>query len=327
MKRILAALTALLLALSLAACGDKPSGNRISIPPPKGAQQSETGGAEKFENQITLSIDKTNYAQEERIEVTLDFSELDQSSAVIVIVKSDAAHGKTAPASDACEEYRSLSDFSEVPFFLWAPDKDGLFDVRVYANTEDGKELASVSFGVGSAVLPTESAPPEDPPVPPQPPTTDPPESSSQPGEESEWFSDEVLKEMGLEGFAQPEGFTLLTDEELPDAFEDNPYYRCLKGASKSEEYDPIVDEAFRILEQNVGFVYGWVYNVNDMANPKYETLNRPIYGDSFYWHFGDVTREIRFTFSTMSEVEGELLQISLKPSVPHPVLGVVGSP
>ena|GEM_PF-6099017 len=188
MKKLFALLLALSLVLALAACGgDKPSGDHVSIPPPKSSQNGEGSGddkpdgdrvsippsessqdsegsggaqAEKFENQIALSINKTNYAQGEHIEVTVDFSEFDQSSAVIVMVNSETAHGKTTPAQDACEEIRWLSDFSELPFLLWAPEKDGLFDVRVYTKSEDGEELASVSFGVGSAVLPTESTPP-----------------------------------------------------------------------------------------------------------------------------------------------------------------------
>ena len=87
----------------------------------------------------------------------MNFEDIDQDNAVIVIVNSDTPHGKLTPAEEDCEEYRWISDFSEIPFFLWAPDKDGLFDVRVYS-TSNGEELASVSFAAGNATLPQQSS-------------------------------------------------------------------------------------------------------------------------------------------------------------------------
>lgn len=173
MKRGFALTLSLVLLLSLTACGgtDPPagSGNRL-LEDLQSAIGGNSGGgtggaqAQAFENQIALSIDKTNYDKEESIEVTMDFGDVDKDNAVIVIVNSDMAHGELTPAEGKCEEYRRISDFSEIPFYLSAPDKEGLYDVRVYA-TGNGEELASVSFVVGNATQPTQpTVPPTEPP-------------------------------------------------------------------------------------------------------------------------------------------------------------------
>ena len=161
MKKGITILLTFVFLLSLAGCGllnKTPSGTADPESKPTGGSQAET-----FENKITLSIDKTKYDKEERIEVTMNFADVNKDSAVIVIVSSDLPHGKTAPKEEAAEEYRWLADFSEIPFFLWAPDKDGMFDVRVYTGVE-GEELASATFAVGSATLPsgTGTTPPKD---------------------------------------------------------------------------------------------------------------------------------------------------------------------
>lgn len=173
MKKGFALALSLVLLLSLTACGgtDPPAGsdNRLleDLQSAIGGNSGEgTGGtqAQQFENKIALSIDKTNYDKEERIAVTMDFGDVDKDNAVIVIVNSELSHGGLTPAEDKCEEHRWLSDFSEIPFYLSAPNKDGLFDVRVYA-AGIGEELASVSFVVGSATPPAQStAPPTEPP-------------------------------------------------------------------------------------------------------------------------------------------------------------------
>lgn len=46
MKKIFALFTVLTMAFTLAACGDKTSGDRAAIPPPAGAQQSEGAGGD-----------------------------------------------------------------------------------------------------------------------------------------------------------------------------------------------------------------------------------------------------------------------------------------
>lgn len=179
MKKGFALALALVLLLSLTACtqgadpgGKDPpagSGNRLleDLQSAIGGNSGEgTGGAQAqaFENQIALSIDKTNYDKGESVEVTLDFGDVDKDNAVIVIVNSELSHGGLTPAEDKCEEYRWLSDFSETPFYLSAPDQDGLFDVRVYA-TGIGEELVSLSFVVGNATQPTQpTVPPTEPP-------------------------------------------------------------------------------------------------------------------------------------------------------------------
>lgn len=157
MRKIFAIILTAVILLTLVSCGGKkkPSGDNgnstVSNSDPSG--QGKVDEAE-IENLVELSLDKAQYEKEERIEVMLDFDKLNQDEAVIAIVDFEMEHGKETPAHDNYEEYRYLSDFSELPFYLWAPARDGLFDVRVYANSEGGKELASALIAVGSAVLP-----------------------------------------------------------------------------------------------------------------------------------------------------------------------------
>lgn len=148
MKRIIIVFLTALLLLSYAGCGPLTK-------MPQSSSQAAT-----VENRVALSIDKTVYEKEERVEVTLDFDKLNKDTAVIVIVSSDTAHGKEAYIHDdgKHEEYRWLADFSELPFYMQTPNKDGLFDVRVYSDGEGGDELASVTFSVGNTTPPAHSA-------------------------------------------------------------------------------------------------------------------------------------------------------------------------
>jgi len=160
MKKLLMILLVLTMLLSLAACGanapaggSEVSGGDNAAESPQNIDPPADEQPEAFENRLDLSLDKTHYEREERIEVTMDFADVDQDNAVIVTVGSDMPHGQTTPSEENCAEYRWLADFSEIPFYLWAPDKDGLFDVRVYSGSDGGEELASVTVAVGSAEL------------------------------------------------------------------------------------------------------------------------------------------------------------------------------
>lgn len=137
MKRLTAFLLSLAILLPLAGCG-------TAVDPGVG------------QNKIVLSTDKTKYGKGERIELTMNFSEVNKEQAVIAIVSADLPHGQQAPRQEQCEEYRWINDFGEIPFFMSAPEKDGLFDARVYAS-QDGAELAFVTFAVGSADAPEQS--------------------------------------------------------------------------------------------------------------------------------------------------------------------------
>ena len=75
MKKIFALLLALSLVLALAACvGDKPSGDRISIPPPAGTQSETPGG------------------QENPPDSTPDTSTPDASGDTVTLVKKEGAY-------------------------------------------------------------------------------------------------------------------------------------------------------------------------------------------------------------------------------------------
>lgn len=160
MRKLSALLLTFILLLSLAACGGSGSGTPSSGTDTPGTGESTVPGQSStqtadIENKVGLSLDADHYEQNGTISVTLNFNKLNQAQAVIVIVSADTAHNTSVPTYDTAEELRYLSDFSELPFYLFAPiDKDGLFDVRVYANDTDGEELASVTIAVGSARLP-----------------------------------------------------------------------------------------------------------------------------------------------------------------------------
>lgn len=133
MKKVLIGIFAVLMCFTLVGCGKKNEDVKV-------------------ENKVNLSIDKSAYTKEERIEVSIDFGKTDKDNAVIVITESSTKHESEKYVHDEKNytEYRYLADFSEIPFYMWAPNKDGKYDVRVYENNDGGKELASVSFEVNA---------------------------------------------------------------------------------------------------------------------------------------------------------------------------------
>ena len=157
MKKLIALLLALAL-LAAAGCSmlngvlsraEEPAGQAggqssqpQAVEPAQGAPD-----AAQIENKADLSLDKAAFDQGERIEVTLNFSKLNQDTAVIMIVSSDTPHDPSVSVQTegVHREYRYLSDFSELPFYMWAPEENGLFDVRVYSSYENGEELACAS--------------------------------------------------------------------------------------------------------------------------------------------------------------------------------------
>ena len=170
MRKIITLLLVTIMLLSLAACGEKeptPSGDNstpgVQQTDPKPSNNDNTGTkpggdtTQEIENKVDLSLDAAHYEIDAQIAVTLDFGKLNQETAVIVVVKSDTEHNKAIPYDDdtAWIEYRWLADFSEIPFYLFPESMtDGLYDVRVYADGESGKELAFITIAVGNATLP-----------------------------------------------------------------------------------------------------------------------------------------------------------------------------
>ena len=202
--------------------------------------------------------------------------------------------------------------------------------MRVYADGDGGKELAFVSFVIGTAVLPqsqvtstlsqasqatseasgempVESEAQSDP-------------NSAQSSENSRWFTDEVLSEMKLTGFTLPEGFVVLTDEELPDNMENDPYFRAIKGSPDMDGYHPLIQNAWNILKTNYGEVYTWNYYPDDLPSYKWESVMH-YGGDPFFVWQEELIRSVAFTFSGTwgSGVEGTVLQIRLQPDADDP--------
>ena len=87
---------------------------------------------------------------------------------------------------------------------------------------------------------------------------------------------------MKLTGFTQPEGFEVLTDDELPDNMENKPYLRVIKGASNSDEYHSTIEKVWNLLKTNYGEVYTWNYYPN--KSPSYQWESEMSYGcEPFY--------------------------------------------
>ena len=131
------------------------------------------------------------------------------------------------------------------------------------------------------------------------------------------WFSDEVLAEMKLTGFTKPEGFVLLTDEELPDRMENDPYVRVIKGASEHSEYYPTIQKVFDMLKENYGEVYEMDVNFGaDGMVTNYVPMPEVMYGESFYVKDGDTVRMVKLGLSSYSGVDSKVLEINFSPKV-----------
>lgn len=134
---------------------------------------------------------------------------------------------------------------------------------------------------------------------------------------QSGWFSDKVLKEMKLSDFKKPAKFDLLTDEELPDASEDDPYIRALKGASSHDEYYPLIDEVFKMLQQNYGEVYEASVDFGaDGLVTNYVLMPEVMYGTDFYVKDGETIRSIDFGLSSYNNVDTKVLEIRFSPKI-----------
>ena len=108
MKKFLIGIFAIFLCFTLVGCGKKNEDVKV-------------------DNKVNLSIDKGAYTKEERIEVTLDFGKTNKESAVIVITESNTKHESEKYVHDEKDytDYRYLADFSEIPFYMWSPNKIG----------------------------------------------------------------------------------------------------------------------------------------------------------------------------------------------------------
>ncbi len=302
-KFLIFALSAVML-LSLAGCG--LFGNKT---PSEGGTETKTPKMVTLDAnnklKVELGLKKERFLPGEEIKLSFEISGLsdenDNMTAWLAMMPSDIEHNKEELADEHYLDSCDLEDMGESPRTFTAPDEDGVYDFRIYDSMWEGTEVAYITFVVGIAVQP---------------------EASSKPSEQtggSRWFTDEVLAEMKLTGFTQPEDFEVLTDEELPDAMENLPYMRAIKGSPDMDGYFPVIDKVFSMLKSGYDEVFAWVYKADDMANPVFKSLSEPVYGDTLYVWEGDTVRSVSFTFSTFDGVEGEVLQIGLNPNDDDP--------
>ena len=135
--------------------------------------------------------------------------------------------------------------------------------------------------------------------------------------EGNDWFSDEVMTEMKLTGFTKPAGFELVGDEDLPDAKENDPYYRELTGASDHEEYKPLIEQVYGILKENYGEVYDTDVTMDaDGLVTEYIPMTEVMYGTAFYVKDGDVVRGVDLGYSSGYDADTKVLRIHLWPDV-----------
>ena len=132
------------------------------------------------------------------------------------------------------------------------------------------------------------------------------------------WFSDEVLAEMKLTGFTKPAGFELVGDEDLPDAKENDPYYRELTGAKDHQEYKPLIEQVYGILKENYGEVYDTdvSFGADGSIVTEYIPMTEVMYGTAFYVKDGDTVRGVDLGYSSGYDADTKVLRINLWPEV-----------
>lgn len=101
-----------------------------------------------IEVEAILLLNKTEFEPEEEIVVSFSAPESFEENAWIGIIPSDAPHGSEATNDgvDLAYEYLKKRTKGEIKFL--APEKPGIYDIRMHDSDNDGKEVASKSFVV-----------------------------------------------------------------------------------------------------------------------------------------------------------------------------------
>ena len=95
-----------------------------------------------------LALDKTTFLPGEEIRVRFKGSPTYHENAWVGLVPSDVAHGTSAVADEHDVEYKYLSGKLDGTLEFRAPIQTGAYDLRMFDDTGQGKETASVSFTV-----------------------------------------------------------------------------------------------------------------------------------------------------------------------------------
>jgi len=95
-----------------------------------------------------LTLDKSTYLPAEAIRVTFKASPTYQKNAWVALVPSGVAHGTSAVADEHDLAYKYLSGQLDGTMEFRAPVEIGTYDFRLFDDTGEGKETASVSFTV-----------------------------------------------------------------------------------------------------------------------------------------------------------------------------------
>jgi hypothetical protein len=107
-------------------------------------------GASSFDNGVNLMIDKTTFAPGEEIRVGFHASGNWPSDAWIGIIPSGIQHGSEAVNDQHDITYQYIKKRTHGVMVFTAPG-EGQWDLRMHDTDSNGREVASVSFTVGSA--------------------------------------------------------------------------------------------------------------------------------------------------------------------------------
>lgn len=98
----------------------------------------------------SLSLEKKNFSEGEEIRVIFIAGENFSNNAWIGIIPSNIAHGSEAENDKNDLSYQYLKGSQSGVLIFKAPTKPGSYDFRMHDTDSSGKEVASITFTVGS---------------------------------------------------------------------------------------------------------------------------------------------------------------------------------
>jgi hypothetical protein len=99
----------------------------------------------------SLSLNKQQFAKGEEIIVKFTALSSYATNAWIGIIPTEVAHGSEAECDKYELSYQYLSGKTSGELKFKAPEKEGMFDIRMFDNDNNGNEVKSISFSVGTS--------------------------------------------------------------------------------------------------------------------------------------------------------------------------------
>jgi len=92
----------------------------------------------------SMNVDKTNYATNEQIKVTLTINTPLADGAWVGIVPSDTPHGSEEENDEYDVTYAYVGNAQDGVLMMEAPYDAGNYDIRLFSSDDDGVELDSI---------------------------------------------------------------------------------------------------------------------------------------------------------------------------------------